>query len=426
MSAELRNEMGEAAVAAAKAVGYVGAGTVEFILDANGKFFFMEMNTRLQVEHPVTEMITRQDLVQWQLEVASGNPLPHTQDELAVHGHSFEARIYAENPTAGFLPATGALRHLQPPAAADDVRIETGVRSGDTVSVFYDPMIAKLVVWDADRQSALRKLTRCLEQYQIVGVPTNIDFLTQLSRHPEFVAFDNVDTGFIDNNLDALLEDRNPVSAESLALAATALSLHRSHTFTQSLEMQKDSSSPWSMASTWRMNHPSSTALELRVNKEDISIPVATHSEGVFSVQVDGKSFNTQGDLSSNGEFTITSGETSHKGTLLVDDDMLHMFLSSGMKFAVGIPKFSSCEEAGGHSGPGGMVAPMPGKIVKIMVEPNTKVTKGTPIIAMEAMKMEHIIRAPADGLVEGFLFEVGDQVAEKKTLVKFELADEG
>lgn len=225
--------MGNAAVAAAKAVGYVGAGTVEFIVDTtdNDRFYFMEMNTRLQVEHPITEMITGQDLVEWQLKVASGHRLPLLQDQLSINGHSFEARIYAENPNSNFLPGTGTLSWLRPPQPSKHVRIETGVRQGDTVSVYYDPMIAKLVVWDQDRDSALRRLRSALEQYQIVGLHHNIEFLRQLSSHPAFVAGD-VETGFIEKYRSDLLPPATAVPPEGVALATLYLLLsERQHQY---------------------------------------------------------------------------------------------------------------------------------------------------------------------------------------------------
>ena len=203
MTPERRQEMGNAAVAAAQAIGYVGAGTVEFIVHADGTFYFMEMNTRLQVEHPVTEMISGQDLVEWQLRVASGEPLPCSQEDLSIKGHAFEARIYAEDPDRDFLPATGILQHLSTPEEGPHVRIDTGVRQGDEVSVHYDPMIAKLIAWDQDRDSALRRLRQALGDYQVVGVTTNLRLLSALSAHPAFAA-GQLDTGFIEQHREQL------------------------------------------------------------------------------------------------------------------------------------------------------------------------------------------------------------------------------
>lgn len=224
LSEELRIQLGEKAVAAAHAVDYEGAGTVEFIMDSKtGEFFFMEMNTRLQVEHPITEMVTGTDLVEWQLGVASGKPLSLAQSDLKLNGHAFEARIYAENPRNNFLPDTGKLIHLCTPQESSNVRVETGVRQGDEVSVFYDPMIAKLVVWGSDRDEALSKLTKALGEYEIIGPHTNLEFLKTLSRHPKFIEAD-LETGFIDKHYDSLFpsQDSRP-DLEIFAQAALAM-----------------------------------------------------------------------------------------------------------------------------------------------------------------------------------------------------------
>jgi len=414
MTPELRAEMGAAAVAAAKAVGYVGAGTVEFILDASGAFYFMEMNTRLQVEHPVTEMITQQDLVEWQLHVAAGNPLPLAQDELHIHGHSFEARIYAENPRAGFLPATGTLHHLNPPSASNDVRIETGVRQGDQVSMYYDPMIAKLVVWDADRDKALRKLTARLAEYEVVGVPTNIDFLTKCASHPEFGA-GHVDTGFIDKHIDDLLPSDNGVDTSRLALAATCVALSK-----MQAAGSLGGSSPWESLGAFRLNNLGTTSLTLGDGQK---VVVATTPDGSFDVKIGEETIRTKGSLDADGSFNILSQDQRHRGTAVLGASSVNMFMASGDHFSVETPP-SPYATAGTQAGGGGMVAPMPGKIVKIMVSPQDVVKKGTPIMAMEAMKMEHVIKAPADGTVEKFLYEVGEQVEEKKLLVEFSVEE--
>ncbi|MDE1712397.1 ATP-grasp domain-containing protein, partial (plasmid) [Chromobacterium amazonense] len=220
-----REAMGQAAVAAARAVGYVGAGTVEFIMDVDsGQFYFMEMNTRLQVEHPVTEMITGQDLVAWQLAVAAGGALPLTQEQLAIRGHAIEARIYAEDPDKGFLPSTGTLAHLATPSESANVRIDTGVEQGDAISPFYDPMIAKLIVWGETREAALRQMDAALAQYQIVGLSSNVSFLRRIVNHPSFSS-GQVDTGLIARHHDELLPPPSAPTARQLALLALAEAL---------------------------------------------------------------------------------------------------------------------------------------------------------------------------------------------------------
>eukprot|EP00658_Telonema_sp_P-2_P029312 TRINITY_DN2230_c0_g1_i4.p1 TRINITY_DN2230_c0_g1~~TRINITY_DN2230_c0_g1_i4.p1 ORF type:complete len:505 (-),score=131.57 TRINITY_DN2230_c0_g1_i4:163-1677(-) len=231
ISDDLRKQLGEAAVSAARAVDYVGAGTVEFIMDKSGEFYFMEMNTRLQVEHPVTEMITGQDLVEWQLKVAAGNELPKSQDQLQINGHSAEARIYAENPQQNFMPATGKLHHLVPPEDGEGtgVRVESGVLQGDTVSMWYDPMICKLVVWAPTRDLALKKLNDNLANYHVAGVPTNISFLRELAQHSAFVNFQDVDTSFIEKHYDELVKPPETVLESETALSSLALMLSLIH-----------------------------------------------------------------------------------------------------------------------------------------------------------------------------------------------------
>ncbi|MCL4159389.1 UNVERIFIED_CONTAM: hypothetical protein GTU68_029218, partial [Idotea baltica] len=226
MSEALRREMGEAAVTAARAIDYRGAGTVEFLLDEDGSFYFMEMNTRLQVEHPVTEMITGQDLVEWQLLVASGAALPLTQVQVRINGHAFEARVYAEDPDNDFLPATGTLAFLQPPEETAHVRVDTGVRQGDEISVYYDPMIAKLVVWDESRERALQRLAIALAEYRIGGTVTNLDFLYNLATSRPFVEAE-LDTGFIERHHDLIFHDRQQDLERELPMAALAILLHQ-------------------------------------------------------------------------------------------------------------------------------------------------------------------------------------------------------
>jgi len=249
---EMRSAMGEAAVEAAKAIGYVGAGTVEFIADigqglSEDAFYFMEMNTRLQVEHPVTEMVTGQDLVSWQLYVAAGDELPLSQDELSITGHAVEARIYSENPQKNFLPATGTLHRLRPPAESTNLRLETGVREGEEVTMFYDPMIAKLIAWDRDRSTALRRLGKALENYEIAGVITNVDFLAAVVGHPSFVA-GNLETGFINKHKEDLIPVPGPVPDQALALACLDLLQSR-----RGYAAPADPYSPWNRVDGWRL-----------------------------------------------------------------------------------------------------------------------------------------------------------------------------
>ncbi|PIY68073.1 acetyl-CoA carboxylase biotin carboxylase subunit, partial [Shewanella sp. CG_4_10_14_0_8_um_filter_42_13] len=256
LSDELRAQMGNAAVAAAKAIDYVGAGTVEFLLDTDNSFYFMEMNTRLQVEHPVTEMVTGQDLVKWQLLVASGGELPLSQDEVRIHGHSFEVRIYAEDPQNEFLPASGKLNFLREPEQNRHVRIDSGIRENDIISNFYDPMIAKLIVWDESRPRALQRLVHALESYQISGLKHNIEFLANIAEHPAFAAADFC-TDFIERYGDTLIGDAAVEADTALALAGLFQVLSRKQAAKALAINSADPYSPWGLVSGFRLNSSS-------------------------------------------------------------------------------------------------------------------------------------------------------------------------
>jgi 3-methylcrotonyl-CoA carboxylase alpha subunit len=247
MTPERRAAMGKAAVEAAKAVGYVGAGTVEFIANQDGSFYFMEMNTRLQVEHPVTEMITGLDLVEWQLRVAAGEPLPLVQEQLAINGHALEARIYAEDPSKGFLPSTGRLVHLAPPEEGMHVRVDTGVEEGDEISPFYDPMIAKLIVWDVNRDRALARMLQALADYRVVGVANNIEFLSRLTACPAFANAD-LDTGLIEREKDYLFPENSEPAREAWLAVALAELLRERERAAQLRCRHPEPDSPWHRA----------------------------------------------------------------------------------------------------------------------------------------------------------------------------------
>ncbi|MRW84342.1 acetyl-CoA carboxylase biotin carboxylase subunit [Pseudoduganella sp. FT26W] len=397
MPAERRAAMGEAAVAAARAVGYVGAGTVEFIANQDGTFYFMEMNTRLQVEHPVTEMITGTDLVEWQLRVAAGEPLPKQQHELAINGHAIEARIYAENPEKGFLPSIGTLRHLGSPdavafelggATPAAVRIDSGVREGDAISPFYDPMIAKLIVWGADRKQALARMAQALAQYQIVGLSTNIAFLKRLVEGQAFATAD-LDTGLIERNHDALFPAAQPAPAGVLALAAEAL-----------LEAeQTGGADPWSQTSGWRMNQTYSRKLSFADEYASYDISV--------TYGPDGRQFSTGGQAA--------------RGTVLRDGDTFHVFTNGAHYQLVWNDPMAHAGEA--ESEGGRLTAPMPGKVVAVLAAKGQEVKKGEALVIMEAMKMEHTIAAPHDGVIDDILYSVGDQVADGAPLLAIKAA---
>ena len=424
MSEERRRAMGDAAVAAAKAVGYVGAGTVEFIANQDGSFYFMEMNTRLQVEHPVTEMITGLDLVEWQLRVAFGEHLPLRQEQLQLNGHALEARIYAENPEKGFLPSIGTLRylhtppavhfrvdglgsHMQTPAA---VRIDSGVREGDAISPFYDPMIAKLIVWGKDREAALANMAAALAQYRIVGLATNIGFLQRLIAGQAFSTAD-LDTGLIERNHDALFPAPQPASTAALALATCLL-------LSQEASRVRDVSDLWAQTSGWRMNGNLLRALRFADEAGEYRISVEYRDNQTWILHRDGVQhalhFERQGDT----DLRVTLDEQIIAGNVVRDGDIFHAFHQS--RHAV-LTWDDPLAHAGHVESEGGrLTAPMPGKIVAVLVEKGHSVTKGAPLLIMEAMKMEHTIAAPADGVIDELLYAVGDQVTEGAQLLAF------
>ncbi|MFJ2988035.1 acetyl/propionyl/methylcrotonyl-CoA carboxylase subunit alpha [Collimonas sp. NPDC087041] len=426
MTAERRRAMGEAAVAAAKAVGYVGAGTVEFIANQDGSFYFMEMNTRLQVEHPVTEMITGLDLVEWQLRVAAGQPLPLKQEQLKLSGHALEARIYAENPDKGFLPSIGTLRHLRTPAAnefivsqssASIVRIDSGVREGDAISPFYDPMIAKLIVWGQDRQQALAAMAKALAEYQIVGLASNVKFLQRLIGSKAFSEAD-LDTGLIERHHDALFPAAAPVAIEVLALASASLLLSERNA------VNNAGSDPWTNTDGWRLN--GSLQRRLAFVDDGTPSPVDVMYEAgrwlLHHAQHQGQQFNQMTVLQQNGNaIEISLGDRTVSGTVVRQGEQFHVF-HGGSHYVLGY--IDPMLHAGDAEAEGGrLTAPMPGKIVALLVTQGEQVKKGAPLLIMEAMKMEHTIAAPADGLVEELLYAVGDQVSESAQLLVFKPA---
>lgn len=427
MTEERRCAMGEAAVAAARAVGYVGAGTVEFIANQDGSFYFMEMNTRLQVEHPVTEMITGQDLVEWQLRVASGEALPLQQTQLRIDGHALEARIYAENPDNQFLPSTGTLRYLRTPSAVQfvrggdaqgpaGVRIDAGVREGDAISPFYDPMIAKLIVWGKDRDEALARMSQALAAYQVVGLSTNVAFLQRLVTSRAFRTAD-LDTGLIERNEQELFPPSAPLSADTIALAVAAL-LEREAA--QRRTSNTDRHSPWAHGGAWRLNGAGQTTYRLRTADGELEVSVRSEA-GRQWLSVEGQTLPIC--ISVDGEeYAVDLGERTVKGRCHIDGDSLYVFSGDG-RWA--LDWVDPLAHAGDTEAEGGkLVAPMPGRIIAVMVEAGATIRKGDSLIVMEAMKMEHTLTAPADGVIQEVLYAIGDQVQEGSQLVL--LAQEG
>ena len=446
MTAELRAAMGDTAVQAARAINYVGAGTVEFLLDEDGSFYFMEMNTRLQVEHPVTEMITGQDLVEWQLRVAAGELLPLAQEAITLRGHAFEARIYAEDPDNDFLPATGTLAHLHSPEEGPHVRVDTGVREGDEISVYYDPMIAKLVVWDENRERALQRLARALVDYRIGGTVTNLDFLYNLATTAPFRDA-KLDTGFIERHRELIFHEGRQDLERELPLAAMALLLHYQRE-SAGPRHAGDPWSPWDSASAWRLNEPHRHRVRLHCHQQDFEALIELQGKGQYDVRVQAaptanRSTESQeeGPEVSGDGAPITanvrlhaslSGETllferdghRQRATLATTQDGYTLY------FEEGACHFRQWQPDTGEGGPGGSVggllAPMNGTIVTLIAEVGKPVAADSPLLIMEAMKMEHTIRAPAEGRVEQFFFQPGDLVSGGVELLQFTPAEDG
>ena len=427
MTTELRAAMGDAAVRAAQEIGYVGAGTVEFLLDSSpgqdGAFYFMEMNTRLQVEHPVTEMITGQDLVEWQLRVAMGEPLPCRQDELTITGHSFEARIYAEDPEQDFLPATGLLTRFAldlegAGLGADQVRLDSGVESGDTVSMHYDPMLAKLIVHGVDRDAALATLNRALAALDVQGVVTNRAFLQRLANHPGFKNVE-LDTRFIERNEATLFAPR-PFSTEDYASAAL-IGLHQ-------LAQECEIDSPWDRPDGFRLNAPHTIRIALC---DPASAQAADNDSAVVVVEGKRATLDTQWQLTI-GNSTLTASLQPLEGDAVAvtlnghrrrlqaykDGHVVVMAEPSG-ETRLFWRRIDAIDH-GHHETESTLTAPMHGTVVALLVEPGVSVEKGMPLMVMEAMKMEHTMTAPADGSVETFHFQAGDTVSQGAVLLDF------
>jgi 3-methylcrotonyl-CoA carboxylase alpha subunit len=415
MELERRRAMGDAAVAAAKAIGYVGAGTVEFIAEQDGTFYFMEMNTRLQVEHPVTEMITGLDLVEWQLRVAAGERLPKRQDELSIHGHAIEARLYAEDPDRGFLPSTGQLLHWRMPNETPRVRVDTGVRAGDYVSPFYDPMLAKLIVWGEDRAAACAEMITALGQCEVVGVATNIALLERIVAHDAF-AHARLDTGLIENNRDALFPAQGATPERALLAAAVAEYAGVALDAVTAARNSGDPFSPWHEPDAWWVNS-ATHALAFMFADGDERALVQVQPLGEQDVRVLLPSRAVDVHFGEHDErLSLDADGATFAATVIAEDDQRYVFAPGARRKLRRIDLFAQVGQDEAHAGH--LTAPMSGAIVAVMVKPGDRVAKGAPLIVLEAMKMEHTIVAPADGIVATVNFGVGDRVGEGADLV--------
>ncbi|MFT3858516.1 MAG: acetyl/propionyl/methylcrotonyl-CoA carboxylase subunit alpha [Aquabacterium sp.] len=416
MTPERRQQMGEAAIAAARSVGYVGAGTVEFICDQDGRFYFMEMNTRLQVEHPVTEAITGMDLVAWQLRVAAGEPLPVQQQALQIHGHAIEARICAENPQQQFLPATGPLRVLRTPAAASfqiaPVRIDSGVREGDVISPHYDSMIAKLIVHGETRDAALRAMDAALRDLHIVGLHTNVAFLRRVVQSDSF-AQARLDTALIEREHAALFQ--GPAVPDEVLLAGAVARCIVDRLVHAAVD-------PWSRHDGWRLHGQASridtfdhagTPIQVRQTRLDAHTHQLAWSDRTITLHIhQGQAQDPELDLSIDGRRLKLSAYRH-------DGHHITLFTEQGPAALTWIDPLQTVHDASHHSGR--LTALMPGKVIALLVKAGQKVAQGEPLAVTEAMKMEHTLTAPQAGTVSEILCAVGEQVAEGAELLRIE-----
>ncbi|MDO9094883.1 MAG: acetyl/propionyl/methylcrotonyl-CoA carboxylase subunit alpha [Rubrivivax sp.] len=417
MSVERRAEMGAAAVAAAKAVGYVGAGTVEFIAEPSGdgdlRFYFMEMNTRLQVEHPVTEAITGLDLVEWQLRVASGEPLPLRQDQLQMRGHAIEARICAENPDANFLPATGTLHVARWPAhvsferSDEQPRVDSGVGEGDAISPHYDSMIAKLIVWGEDRAQALARLSAALQATHIMGLNTNVAFLRRVVASHAFATAD-LDTALIERERPALFE-APPLAPEVVAAGVAAHLL--------AVEAALEDHDPWSRRDGWRLHGGAHRRLSLELGGQTLTPTLVRLHDGATVLQLGSQRWPFTTRAQGGAWHDVQLGDQRLTLAVYAHEERYAVFCQQGSAL---LSDYDPIAHAGDGAAEGGrLTAPMPGKVVSFLAKAGDRVQRGQALAVMEAMKMEHTISAPHDGVVEELLYGVGDQVAEGGELLR-------
>lgn len=431
MTEERRQAMGEAAVNAARAVNYVGAGTVEFIAEQDGTFYFMEMNTRLQVEHPVTEMITGYDLVEWQLRVANNEAIPVKQEDLAINGHAIEVRIYAENPDNDFLPSIGLLSHLSFPDHLSfvnaPVRVDSGIRQGDSISPFYDPMIAKLIVWGADREQAIARMRQALLGTHIIGLHTNVSFLYRLMTNDAFVNAD-LDTGLIEKNQETLFPPAQAVATKALAyVAASYLAKHGLKNSLATKNAPVGYRDPWDSSDYWRLRQGEGTTITVEDDSNEYLLKVNQRSTDQWILTLDSSEHDfaweatTSADSPDSYEIKLALDSTLSQGKVVLTGEEIYLYTQDGQT-RLRVPDTLAHAGEGDDIGGGGLTAPMPGKVINIQVNVGDKVEPGDVLLVMEAMKMEHSITAATGGVVEEIFFAVGDQVTEGAELIKLSI----
>ena len=406
---DMREKMGSAAVAAARAIAYRGAGTIEFIVGEDRQFFFMEMNTRLQVEHPITEMISGEDLVEWQLRVAAGEPLPLKQQEIITGGHAIEVRICAENPANDFLPETGTMHVFATPEidADGDVRLDTGVVSGDEISVYYDPMIAKLITWGEDRSQATRRMQHAISQTEVLGVKTNLGFLQQLVKHPAFLA-GKTDTGFIPAHRITLMPDESHMPDRALIAA----SLHL-------LANEGDGKDAWDRKDGWWLNRGAHRAMEFHtVNDEEI-VTVDIETIGITQhIRINNRAYAVTGTNHIEPVVAFAANGHAESARVFAHGNIIAILFADARHTLRLVDPFRF--EGDTETNDGRLTAMMPGRVVKVMAKTGDSVKKGQALIIMEAMKMEHTIVSPRDGVVERVAFKENDLVPADAVLFAF------
>jgi len=408
--------MGQIAIKAAKAIDYHGAGTVEFLLDSDGSFYFMEMNTRLQVEHPVTEKITGIDLVEWQIIVANNQALPLTQSELSINGHAFEVRIYAEDPLNDFLPSTGKITHIKFPKESQHIRVDSGIVSNDEVSIYYDPMIAKLIVWDKSRGSALSRLRGALTNFHIAGLTNNINFLHQLASHDAFINAD-IDTNFLNKYGDELT--LSPEQPEDELIVAVALLIMLKQSQANTID-PNDPYSPWQKTSGWRLNEDNFHLIEF--SQQAINHKIVAHfSEHVkpngFLFEVNNKEYLTHGSIENNQLKMSFNGRLISIDFVQIDNQLILFKSAHSWLFEIKDQSQPIVHTTLNTN----LTSPMPGAIIDILVDDGDYVEKGQPLIIIEAMKMEHTIKAHKNLIVQQVLYNIGDLVDDTVELISFE-----
>ncbi|MDR7068842.1 3-methylcrotonyl-CoA carboxylase alpha subunit [Pseudoxanthomonas japonensis] len=413
----LRTAMGDAAVKAAQAIDYANAGTVEFIVDPDGQFYFMEINTRLQVEHPVTEFVTGLDLVEWQLRVAAGEPLPLTQEAVVQRGHAIEVRLYAEDPEAGFLPGSGRLDRLVLPAPDEHVRLDAGVVEGDTVTIFYDPMIAKLIVHGTDRAEALAQLRAALEACEIVGPKSNIGFLERLVRHPAVVE-GRIDTGYLDRHLDEFMPATRLDSAQQVALAVATL-LQQETDARAHAARSAEPGSPWSRVDGWRLGHAGARPLAFQ-HRDDAWQASGQGYAGHYRIRLADGAYDVEGAQLTGGYLGLRIQGEARRFRVLRHGARLTLHDGERRVTVETVPAYRRTAADGAESG-GRIAAPMPGRVVLVKAQPGDAVTAGQELLVMEAMKMELAVKAPRDGVVAEVRAAAGDFVEADSLLVTLE-----